>query len=359
MEILMKHNKTILALLFGGKSAEHEVSVTSARSIFDNLNRNKYRIHCIYVNKDGRWRAVTSPHLSTSELDKGDSFSFLPWKAEGRDHGLSADVYFPVMHGPYGEDGTIQGLFELADIPYVGAGVLASAAGMDKAVAKTLFRARGLPAGKYRVVYQMDWMHGSQTFLRDIQSELSLPYFVKPANMGSSVGITKVKKAEELENAVHAAFLHDRKILVEEGIQGREIECSVLGNDALTASVPGEIIPHAEFYDYQDKYVTGKTTFQIPAPLAPDVVERIQKLAMEAFRAIEGSGMARVDFFLQDKTERIFINEINTIPGFTAISMYPKLWSVSGLEFSDLLDTLINLAVERHALRSSRKRNSP
>lgn len=355
----MKQDKTSLALLFGGKSAEHEVSVTSAQAVFDNLNRDKYRISCIYVNKDGRWQAVASPHLPISELDKGDASSFLPWKSEGRGHGLSADVYFPVLHGPYGEDGTLQGLFELADIPYVGAGVLASAAGMDKAVAKTLFRARGLPVGKYRTVYQMDWMQGSQTFLREIRSELSLPYFVKPANMGSSVGITKVKKFEELEGAVHAAFLHDRKILVEEGIQGREIECSVLGNDALSASVPGEVIPHAEFYDYQDKYITGKTTFRIPAPLSPDVAERIQMLAMEAFRSIEGSGMARVDFFLQDKTDRIFINEINTIPGFTAISMYPKLWSASGLEFSDLLDALINLALERHALRSLRKRNSP
>ena len=355
----MQQKKISLALLFGGRSAEHEVSITSARSIYDNLDRNKYRISCLYVNKDGRWQNVASPHFPVSELERDDSASFLPWNAEGLEKTLSADVYFPIMHGPFGEDGTIQGLFELADTPYVGAGVLASAAGMDKAVAKTLFQARGLPVGKYRIVYQKDWTHRAQALLEEIRSEILLPSFVKPANMGSSVGITKVKKIDDIEAALNTAFLYDRKVLVEEGILGREIECSVLGNEDLKTSIPGEVIPHAEFYDYQDKYITGKTNFKVPAPLTPDVIQEIQRMAMEAFRSIEGSGMARVDFFLQDKTGRIFLNEINTIPGFTKISMYPKLWAFSGLPFPDLLDELIALALEKHASKSFRRAPSP
>lgn len=354
----MTQKKISLTLLFGGRSAEHEVSITSARAVFDNLDRNKYRINCLYVDKDGRWRRVATPHLTASELERGDSASFLPWEAQRQVHTPAADVYFPVLHGPFGEDGTIQGLFELADAPYVGAGVLASAAGMDKAVAKTLFQARGLPVGKYRVLHQKDWTRRKPSFPEDVLSGMSLPCFVKPANMGSSVGITKVKKSEDIESAINTAFLHDRKILLEEGIQGREIECSVLGNDDLQASLPGEVIPHAEFYDYQDKYITGKTAFKIPAPLEAGVIEDIQNLSMEAFRSIDGSGMARVDFFLQNETGRIFLNEINTIPGFTKISMYPKLWTCSGVGFPELLDRLIALALEKHASKSFRRPSS-
>lgn len=259
-----------------------------------------------------------------------------------------ADIYFPVLHGPSGEDGTLQGLLEMADVPYVGAGVLASAAGMDKETMKILFASAGVPIVKYRAFLDADWRQNRKAILSLLEKEFSLPYFIKPANLGSSVGVSKVKRPGEAAPALERAFRYDRKILVEAAVEAREIECSVLGNDNPTASLPGEVIPFREFYDYRDKYLDGKTEFRIPAPLSPAKTAEIQRLAIAAFQAVGCSGMARIDFFLEKKTDRVCVNEINTIPGFTEISMYPKLWEASGLPFARLVEKLIDLGFERH-----------
>lgn len=298
-----------------------------------------------------------SPLLPLSSLKKGSFSSFLPWKKRSLSDDIDADIYFPVLHGPCGEDGTIQGLFEMADVPYVGATVLSSALGMDKAVAKTLFKINGLPVVKHLILFESDWQRQRNKILSKIHREFSMPFFVKPANLGSSVGITKVKTQTQSESALEEAFQYDRKILVEEGIQGKELECSVLGNENPRASLPGELIPFREFYDYKDKYVEGKTSFVIPAKIPSSVAEEIQRLSLEAFKAIDCSGMARVDFLMDEETGRIFLNEINTIPGFTEISMYPKLWQVSGLPFPKLLDTLVKLGLERHGRKKRTWRN--
>ncbi|MGB9892926.1 MAG: D-alanine--D-alanine ligase family protein [Candidatus Saccharicenans sp.] len=337
-----------LALLFGGRSAEHEISIISARAIYRNLDRKKYRVISIYITRKGEWKLVTSPEIPEKELKAGRSFSFLPWAVRSLHDSVEAKVYFPVLHGPFGEDGTIQGLLEMADVPYVGAPVLASAVGMDKAIFKNLLSQMGLPVVPYAVVYEEDWKDQPLKIEKEIFNKFNFPLFVKPSSLGSSVGISKVKRKSQLAPAVDLAFRYDRKILVEKAILGREIECSVLGNENPQASLPGEVIPHREFYDYADKYLEGKTQFRIPAELPADLVARFQELAVASFRAIEACGMARVDFFLEKGTDQIYINEINTIPGFTEISMYPKLWQVSGLSFSELLDRLIELAVERH-----------
>jgi len=347
--------KTKIALLFGGRSAEHEVSLVSAASIYKNLNPQKFEIQSIYINKEGNWRLVPSPLLSYAELSDGRFFSFIPWARREDTQDVYADIYFPVLHGPFGEDGTIQGFFEMADVPYVGAAVLASAAGMDKAIAKILFQAKNLPIAKYAVFLEEEWLLQTEITLKEIQEKFSLPLFVKPANLGSSVGISQVKSFEDLMQALTEAFLYDKKILIEEAILGREIECSVLGNDKPKASLPGEVIPYREFYDYQDKYIDGNTTFGIPAVLSDNTAKKIQELSIQAFQAVDCSGMARVDFFLQDKTNTVYLNEINTIPGFTEISMYPKLWEVSNLPFPDLLEKLIALGFEKHR---TKKRNT-
>ena len=344
--------KIKVGLLFGGRSAEHEVSLISAASIFKNLDRRKYTIHSIYINKQGNWKVVESPLLFQAELEKGPFYSFLPWAEKTIPSFVDADIYFPVLHGPFGEDGTIQGLFEMADIPYVGAAVLASAASMDKAVAKSLFLQKKLPVPKHLVILEKIWEQSPGQILQQIQKEFSLPFFVKPANLGSSVGITKVNENLQITSALETAFQYDCKILVEEGIQGREIECSVIGNSDPRASLPGEIIPHREFYDYRDKYIEGKTSFGIPADLPPAIITQVQGLAVRAYQTVDCSGMARVDFFLQEKTEKLFLSEINTIPGFTEISMYPRLWEVSGLPYPDLLNELINLGFERQSKKN-------
>ncbi len=343
--------KLRVALLFGGRSAEHDVSLMSAAAVYTHLDKSKYSVLSLYINPRGLWRRVESPLRSRKELERGRFASFLPWEASLRGEATAADIYFPVLHGPFGEDGTIQGLFELADVPYVGAPVLASAVGMDKAVAKTLFSARGLPVPRHSVLLEKDWRNTPAHLLQRIHGEFAFPFFVKPANLGSSVGISKVKSLEGTGPALEAAFRYDPKILVEEGIIGREIECSVLGHEEPRASLPGEVIPHREFYDYSDKYLEGKTRFGVPADLTEEVTREIRRIALEAFRAVDASGMARVDFFLQEDTDRIFLNEINTIPGFTQISMYPKLWEASGLGFPALLEELITLGLEKHSRR--------
>jgi D-alanine-D-alanine ligase len=349
--------KTKICILFGGRSAEHEVSLVSARSVFKNLDPNTYEVASVFINKEGSWRVVDSPLLKPEELNHGSFSSFLPWQEHSQQHVLEADIYFPVLHGPYGEDGTIQGFFEMADVPYVGAAVLASSVGMDKAVAKALFKAQNLPVVDHIPVREADWDRHPKSILDKISHTFSPPFFVKPANLGSSVGITKIKDYAKTSQAIEEAFKFDRKILIEEGIQGRELECSVLGNDLPKASMPGEIIPFNEFYDYRDKYIDGKTSFGIPADLPSKVIENIQKISIEAFKSIDCSGMARVDFFLQEGTGKIYLNEINTIPGFTEISMYPKLWEVSGLPFPGLLQELITLAMERYDTKKRGERN--
>ncbi len=340
--------KIKVALLCGGRSAEHEVSLTSAASIFKNLDRQKYDTSCIYINKQGFWRGVKSPLLPQSELENGPFLTFLPWGNKRSSSPIDADIYFPVLHGPYGEDGTIQGLFEMADVPYVGAAVLASATGMDKAIAKSLFLDKKLPVVKHFMLSESIWNEQPTKTLDRIRTDFSPPFFVKPANLGSSVGITKVTNLDQAKSALLTAFKYDARVLIEQGIHGREIECSVLGNANPDASLPGEIMPYRDFYDYRDKYIEGKTTFKIPAELPLNVTKKIQRIAIEAFRAIDCSGMARVDFFLQQGTEKIFLNEINTIPGFTEISMFPKLWEITGLSFPRLLDRLISLGFERY-----------
>jgi len=340
--------KTTVALLFGGRSAEHDISILSARAIFRNLDRAKFRPVSIYIDRAGRWRRVASPLLSDKKLARGPASGFLPWTGRPPARPFRADIYFPVLHGPYGEDGTIQGLLEMADVPFVGAGVLGSAAGMDKVVMKVLFESRGVPIVPYRVVLETEWRKAPAAVLRALRRALPLPLFVKPANLGSSVGITKVRRFADTRASLELAFRYDRKVVVEAGILGRELECSVLGNDEPAASLPAEIVPFRDFYDYEEKYLDGKTVFHIPAKLPAAARAAVRKAAVAAFSACGCEGMARVDFFLEAGTGRLYVNEINTIPGFTEISMYPKLWEASGLPFPRLVERLIELGFERH-----------
>jgi D-alanine-D-alanine ligase len=353
----LKHKKINIVLLFGGRSAEHEVSLVSATSIYKNLDKKKFEITSIYINKKGAWKIVESPLLAASTLNKGKFFSFLPWNNNVSPLTTDADIYFPVLHGPYGEDGTIQGLFEMADVPFVGASVMDSAIGMDKAMTKIILKAKNLPVVKHIILQDQEWGKQKEAILSKIKKEFTVPLFVKPACLGSSVGISKVKEYGGTSAALDEAFHFDQRILVEEGIKGRELECSVLGNDSPRASLPGEIIPYREFYDYRDKYIEGKTRFGIPAELTSSQTKEIQHLSLEAYRAVSCSGMARVDFLMEEKTEKIFISELNTIPGFTEISMYPKLWEVSGLPFPRLLEQLIELGLERHKQKKRSKEN--
>jgi len=367
--------KIRLGVLFGGRSGEHEVSLTSAASVFKALDPAKYEVVPVGITREGRWRvgpkafgllkeaAGNDPGEPTaplqSVLEEGrvvtpsvdpTSPKLLPLakSAASPNARPQVDVIFPVLHGTFGEDGTIQGLLELADVPYVGAGVLASSTGMDKDVMKRLFRDAGLPVVPWELVLRADWENDPAAVRRRIEKRLRYPFFVKPANLGSSVGITKVHEAGELAAGMDWAAQYDRKILVEKAVEAREIECAVLGNDNPEASLPGEIIPVNEFYDYEAKYIKEGSELLIPARLSPRQVKRVQELAVRAFKAIDCAGMGRVDFLLDRKSGRIFVMEINTIPGFTPISMYPKLWEASGLPYAKLLDRLIELALERH-----------
>lgn len=334
-----------LGLLYGGRSGEHEVSVQSAASVWQAADRNRYQLVPIAISRLGRWVAGLSP-LGVQETT---GYVPEPAVAESPAEALSGvDVVFPLLHGPYGEDGTIQGLLEMVDKPYVGAGVLASALGMDKAMAKQLFERLGFPQAPYRVFLRQQCLQYPADVLRVVEGQLGFPCFVKPANLGSSVGISKVHIPDELPQALALAGSYDRKIVVEAFVDAREVECSVLGNDQPQASVPGEIVPAAEFYDYQAKYVRADSQLLIPAALTPKQVAEVQRLAVQVFQAIDCSGLARVDFFLRRSDGQVLVNEINTMPGFTRISMYPKLWEASGLPYPRLIDELVNLALERH-----------
>ena len=373
-----------VGVLYGGRSGEHEVSVASAASVIQHLDRSRYEAVPVCIGKDGRWsladRAPTAmsaadvigrarqvpepapPALRETLLvphDSGDTLLTID-RMDGDTQaddsraiatGIGLDVIFPVLHGPFGEDGTVQGLLELANVPYVGSGVLASAAGMDKAVMKVLFAARGLPQVPHLVVRRREW-HADRAGTTMRVLALGLPVFVKPANLGSSVGISKVKAAGDLAAAVDHALEFDHKLVIEAGVaDAREIECAVLGNDEPRTSVPGEVIPSREFYDYDAKYLDGTSRTVIPAELSADQVVEIQRLSLEAFQAIGAEGLSRVDFLLARDTGTLYLNEINTMPGFTTISMYAKLWEASGVSYPVLVDRLIALALERHAAR--------
>jgi D-alanine-D-alanine ligase len=348
--------KLRVAILFGGKSAEHEISVISARNIVEAMDKTKYEIVSIGIDKQGRWlfdegaRLLHNSHQAQVQLQhRRNSTAVLPGATQTpiltprRALGV-VDVVFPVLHGPFGEDGTIQGLLKLANVPFVGAGVLGSAVGMDKDVMKRLLRDAKIPIAKFLV---FERSRRSKIMFADVKRSLGLPFFVKPANLGSSVGISKVSTNKQFGGAVTEAFRYDNKILFEENIHGREIECSVLGNENPIVSLPGEIITRHDFYSYDAKYLDEKgAQLVIPAALSRSIIGEIQQLALETFKTLACEGMARVDFFLRDNRE-IFVNEINTIPGFTKISMYPKLWEASGIPYSKLIDRLIQLALEK------------
>jgi len=349
-------SKLRVGVIYGGRSGEHEVSIASAASIFKHLDPAKYEAVPIKIGKDGRW-ALTGDvpkALSAAEVHRqAESSALQPIEPTAALSSSRIDVVFPVLHGPYGEDGTVQGLLELANVPYVGAGVLGSAVGMDKAVMKTLFAASGLPIVPHITVVRREWKSDPKTITSRVAGELRYPVFVKPANLGSSVGISKAKSDESLREAMELALQFDKKVVIESGVaNAREIECAVLGNDEPEASVPGEIIvTHPDgFYSYTAKYIdTDGATTRIPADLPATLVAQVQRLSVDAFRALELSGMARVDFFVDGQTDALFLNEVNTIPGFTSISMYPKMWEASGLPYPALIDRLLALALERHA----------
>jgi D-alanine-D-alanine ligase len=375
--------KLRVGVIYGGRSGEHEVSVASAASIMKHLDRSRYEPVPIRIEKDGRWaladkaptvikaadvieharvqaarparpgrEAYLVAHPSDETIltiERGDAKAV----AEGTSAvvtGLGLDVIFPVLHGPYGEDGTVQGLLELANVAYVGAGVLGSAVGMDKAVMKQLFAAHGLPLARYIVTLRREWERNAAGVTGRVGRELGYPVFVKPANLGSSVGISKAKTDTELAAAVRLAAEFDRKVVIEAAVpNAREIECAVLGNDDPEASIAGEVVPSREFYDYEAKYLDEGSKLLIPAPLTDAQMAEVQRLAIAAFRAVDGAGMSRVDFLLDGGSGALYLNEVNTIPGFTTISMYPKLWEASGLPYPDLIDRLVTLALERHA----------
>ena len=385
--------KLRVGVLFGGRSGEHEVSLLSAASVMEAMDKNRYEVVPIGITKEGQWLTADharqllhgekpeARHLRAGDPDvtpgaavlaNGETVVVPPVpghemqafqgempQRRASDRVIDVDVVFPVLHGTFGEDGTIQGLLELADIAYVGAGVLGSAAGMDKDVMKQLFRSAGLPIVKHVTTLRRHWEQKPDAVRRRIESALKYPVFVKPANLGSSVGISKVHDRSELKKAMDEAAQFDRKIVIEEGVGGkkgraREIECSVLGNDEPQASVAGEIVPSAEFYDYKAKYVDEGSQLVIPAKLTKAEQKKVQEMAVKAFLAVDCSGLARVDFLMDSRSRRIWVNEINTMPGFTSISMYPKLWAASGVSYSKLIDSLIQLGLERHA---EKKRN--
>ena len=376
--------KLRVGVIYGGRSGEHEVSVASAASIIKHLDRSRYEPVPIRIEKDGRWtladkaptvikaadvietariqaarptRPGREAHLvahpgddTVLTIERRDGGAVTEQGTSAVVTGLGLDVIFPVLHGPYGEDGTVQGLLELANVPYVGAGVLGSAVGMDKAVMKQLFAAHGLPQVKYIVTIRREWERDGAGITARVERELGYPVFVKPANLGSSVGISKARNTTELAAAVRLAAEFDRKVVIEAGVpQAREIEVAVLGNDDPEASIPGEIVPSREFYDYEAKYLDEGSQPLIPAPISDAQLGEVRRMAIAAYRAVDCAGMARVDFLMNGETGALYLNEVNTIPGFTTISMYPKLWEATNLPYPELIDRLIQLALDRHA----------
>ena len=378
--------KLRVGVIYGGRSGEHEVSIASAAAVMQNLDKQRYEPIPIRIEKDGRWLIADRLPASASAAEVIEQSRADAAKRLGRGGreahlvahpsdeqimtiergaspsvtGLALDVVFPVLHGPYGEDGTVQGLLELANIPYVGAGVLASAVGMDKAAAKQMFASHGFPQTPYLVVARKEWGQSRDAVMANVTATLGFPVFVKPANLGSSVGISKAKSAAEVGGAIDMAAEFDRKIVIEAAVpNAREIEIAVLGNDDPEASVPGEVIPSREFYDYQAKYLDDDSRVVIPADLTPEVAAQVKRLAIAVFKALDCAGMARVDFLMDGRTGSVYVNEINTIPGFTTISMYSKMWAASGVPYPELVDRLITLARERHAEKQQLRTSLP
>jgi D-alanine-D-alanine ligase len=373
----MNKTKLKVGILFGGQSAEHEVSISSAVSVFQAIDKKKYEAIPIGITNDGQW---LSPQESQAALNNRiiEKNSAVAWRGKSdkrssmiihskntkMEYSLfeKIDVVFPVLHGPYGEDGTVQGLLELWDIPYVGSGVAASSIAMDKDLMKRIFQQAALPQTNWLVIKRNQWKQERKKILDEINHTLNYPLFVKPTNLGSSIGISKVEQTQELEQAIELAASYDRKIMIEEGItEAREMECSILGNDQPEASVIGEIQPGGDFYDYESKYFDQNTQLIIPARIEDRIVKEIQRIARMAYLSIDACGMARVDFFVQKNTDsyQVYLNEINTIPGFTRMSMYPKLWEKSGIGFRELIDRLIKLALERFQDKMASKQIPP
>ncbi|MBC7927701.1 MAG: D-alanine--D-alanine ligase [Bryobacteraceae bacterium] len=369
--------KLRVGVIFGGRSGEHEISIRSARALIESIDRKKYDVLPIAISKEGKWL----PPAVAAKLLPPSAHSFLPSDLAEKGRGdvailgdlshqglisLAAtrrplaseqlDVVFPVLHGPFGEDGTVQGLLEMANIPYVGCGILASACGMDKVAMKLLFRQAGLPVGRYIWFLRSEWQSSQASVIRRVVRNLGFPCFVKPANLGSSVGVSKATDKLSLIKSVELAARYDRKIIVEAALDAREIECAVLGNDEPQASLPGEYVVYdeaARFLDYTEKYAdTGHVKFVVPAPLSKSMISRIQRMAIQVFKSVDGAGLARVDFFLTRDGQKLLVNELNTMPGLTEVSGYPKMWEASGMSFPRVLDRLIELAFERHKDKS-------
>ena len=382
-----------VGVIYGGRSSEHEVSLASAASIFGQLDRTRYEPIPLFIAKTGRWyipdRLPTAESVGAVIQQAREATAFIPDAASeahlvphpagdtvitiARDtsvigqsvdravvRGLSLDVVFPIVHGSYGEDGTLQGLLELANVPYVGAGVLSSALAMDKVMAKVHFAARGLPLVDHTVVPGSEWDHDPDAVITRVEQQLDYPIFVKPANLGSSIGVSRATDNDTLRSALATAWKFDNKLLVEAAVtHPREIECSVLGNNRPEASVPGEVIPSGAFYDYNAKYVDAQTQLIIPADLTPERITEVQTIAVAAYQSLDCAGMARVDFLLDGSSDQLYVNEVNTLPGFTTISQYAKLWEASGLPYPTLLDRLIDLALAQHRRRQRVQTSSP
>lgn len=355
--------RTKIIILFGGQSGEHEVSLNSARSVLKAIDRSRFDIQTVGISKEGQWfwdanpedwqQNPTTQGIQVTLVHDPSNPRFLALDGSKLPDEGKFNFIFPVLHGPFGEDGTIQGLFEMSNIPYAGSGVLGSSLGMDKDRMKAVFSEAKLPQAAYLTLLRTDFQSEPEKVISNIENILGYPCFIKPANLGSSVGISKASNREDLQNALELAALYDRKVVVEKNIIGREIEVSVLGNDSAAASIPGEILPAHDFYDYEAKYLDTGSRLLIPAPLDPEVVSVLQEMAVRAFHAVEASGLSRVDFFVTED-RHIYINEINTMPGFTQISMYPKLWEASGIPYSELISRLISLGFER--FKDSRER---
>lgn len=362
---MLNNSKLRIAVLFGGQSGEHEVSLNSAQSVLSAIDQNRYTIQTIGISQQGQWFWGITPHevQNTGFPANGKPVTlvhdptnphFLALDGSSLEDNGAVDLIFPVLHGPFGEDGTLQGLLEMAGIPYVGSGVLGAALGMDKDRMKAVFAQAGLRIARHLTFLRSEYEADAASILLTIEEKLGYPCFVKPANLGSSVGISKAKNRMELQTALTTAAIYDRKIIIEENINGREIEVSVLGNDRPIASVPGEIMPSRDFYDYESKYIDSDSRLEIPAKISSSVQTELQKAAIAAFRAVEAFGLSRVDFFVTPD-EQIYLNEINTLPGFTKISMYPKLWEATGIPYKALIDELVSLGLERFFASRQRK----
>ncbi|MCD6109715.1 D-alanine--D-alanine ligase [bacterium] len=359
-------DKIRVAIVFGGRSGEHEVSIVSAKNIIESIDKKKYDIIPIGITKDGRWfsgdniiklfQAGDYSGLSAVSLNSKSGSNELLHLSENESYKkLHIDIFFPALHGPYGEDGTIQGLFEMANVPYTGCGVLTSSVGMDKLMTKAVWDQAGLPIIPYIGINKQAWDMDRDEIIQKIENELEYPIFVKPANMGSSVGITKAKTQDDLKKAIDLACQFDHRILIEKGLEVRELECAVLGNENPRIAHVGEVLVGGEFYDYNDKYIDGKSSTQVPADIPQSLEKEVQEMALKAYKVLDASGLARVDIFYDKNTKQLLLNEINTMPGFTAISMYPKMWQKSGISYPKLIDEIIKLGFEKHNQKNEKK----